>query len=275
MTRSRPTASRRAISGGMSCIVEQLGLAMIPSCHARSSGLTCDTTSGTVGSIRHALELSITAAPRAAAAGASSFEVPPPALNSAMSTPSNASGVASSTSISRPSTVSVRPADRSDAIRRSRAVGSCFSSRTWIIVRPTAPVAPTTAMVSVSGEVPGMVRPAVNGLSGTARSIAARPFGTRRVRPAGASVGSRSSPRRQRSASGLRFAPSSARRARAGQSRSARRGPPPRRWQAPSGGDPAAVDRRRSPSSGGCRHLVHARTPRRTRRKPTRTSPRR
>ena len=38
----------------MSCIVEQLGLAMIPSCHARSSGLTCDTTSGTAGSMRQA-----------------------------------------------------------------------------------------------------------------------------------------------------------------------------------------------------------------------------
>ena len=92
--RSMPTASRSAISGGMSCIVEQLGLAMIPSCQSRSSGLTCDTTSGTSGSMRQALELSITVQPRFAASGASSFEVPPPALKSAMSTPSNASGVA-------------------------------------------------------------------------------------------------------------------------------------------------------------------------------------
>ena len=55
--------------------------------------------------MRHALELSITVAPRFAASGASAFDVSPPALNSAMSTPSNASGVASSTSISRSPTV--------------------------------------------------------------------------------------------------------------------------------------------------------------------------
>ncbi len=50
------------MSGGTSCIVEQLGFAMMPSCQARSSGLTWDTTSGTAGSIRQALELSMTAA---------------------------------------------------------------------------------------------------------------------------------------------------------------------------------------------------------------------
>ena len=93
-TRSIPTASRSAISGGSSCIVEQLGFAMIPSWPSRSSGLTWLTTSGTSGSMRHALELSMTVQPRFAASGASSLLVPPPALNSAMSTPSNASGVA-------------------------------------------------------------------------------------------------------------------------------------------------------------------------------------
>ncbi len=149
--RSIPTASRSAISGGISCIVEQFGLAMMPSCHARSSALTCETTSGTDGSMRHADELSITVAPRFAASGASAFDVSPPALNSAMSTPSNASGVASSTSISRSPTVTRRPADRSDASRRRAVIGNCFSSRTWVIVRPTAPVAPTTATIREFG----------------------------------------------------------------------------------------------------------------------------
>ena len=95
------------MSTGTSCIVEQFGLAMMPSCQARSSGLTWLTTSGTAGSIRHAVELSMTVAPRLAASGASALDVSPPALNSAMSTPSNASGVASPTSCSTPSIVTV------------------------------------------------------------------------------------------------------------------------------------------------------------------------
>ena len=64
MTRSSPTESRSAIRTGTSCIVEQLGLAMMPGCPSRSSGLTWLTTSGIEGSIRHALELSMTVAPR-------------------------------------------------------------------------------------------------------------------------------------------------------------------------------------------------------------------
>ena len=111
-------------------MVEQLGLAMMPSCQARSSGLTCDTTSGTDGSIRQALELSTTTQPRLAASGASSFEVAPPAEKIAMSMPSNASGVASSTVMSRPSTVTVLPAERSEARRRSSVYGNRFSVRT-------------------------------------------------------------------------------------------------------------------------------------------------
>ncbi len=173
----------------MSCIVEQFGLAMIPSCHARSSGFTWDTTSGTSGSIRQALELSTTTQPRLAASGASSFDVPPPAEKIAMSMPSKASGVASSTVMSRPATDMVVPAERADARRRSSVYGNCFSVRTWIMVRPTAPVAPTTATVSFSGLVSGTVRPASDGLSGTARvyqrapaELDARPDATSRLR---------------------------------------------------------------------------------------------
>ena len=68
----------------------------------------------------------MTVAPRFAASGASAFDVSPPALNSAMSTPSKASGVASSTSISRPPTSIRRPADRSEASRRSSVIGNCL-----------------------------------------------------------------------------------------------------------------------------------------------------
>ena len=85
-----------------------------------------------------------------------------------MSMPSKASGVASSTVMSRPATVMVVPAERADARSRSSVYGNCFSVRTWIMVRPTAPVAPTTATVSFSGLVSGTVRPSGYGLSGTA-----------------------------------------------------------------------------------------------------------
>ena len=106
-----PTASRRAISGGTSCIVEQLGFAMMPSCHARSSGLTCEHDERDVRV--HPPRARVVDDDRRrgfAASGASSFDVPPPALNSAMSTPSNASGVASPT-------VEVPPADLDRAAR--------------------------------------------------------------------------------------------------------------------------------------------------------------
>ena len=146
-TRSRPTASRSAISTGASCIVEQFGLATIPGCPSRSSGLTWDTTSGTVVSIRQADELSMTVAPWATAAGASSREMSAPAENSAMSTPSKASATASPISSVRPSIDTVRPADRPEASRRSSPTGNSRSLRIWIIVRPTTPVAPTTATV--------------------------------------------------------------------------------------------------------------------------------
>jgi hypothetical protein len=63
------------MSTGASCIVEQFGLAMMPSCQAASSGFTWLTMSGTVGSIRQADELSMTVAPRVAATGAASAGV--------------------------------------------------------------------------------------------------------------------------------------------------------------------------------------------------------
>ena len=123
-----PTASRSAMSGGMSCIVEQLGLAMIPSCQARSSGLTWLTTSGTAGSMRHALELSITTQPRLAASGASSFEVPPPAAEDRDVDALEGVGCRElDGEVPVPSTVTVLPAERSEARRRSSVYGNRFS----------------------------------------------------------------------------------------------------------------------------------------------------
>ena len=122
MTRSRPTVSRRAMSSGTSCIVEQLGLAMMPSWAAASSGFTWETTSGMPGSMRHCAELSMTTAPRAAASGASTFDTSPPAEKSAISTPSKAAGVASWTGHSRPAKVIERPSAR-DASGRSSPTG--------------------------------------------------------------------------------------------------------------------------------------------------------
>ena len=146
MTRSRPTASRSAIRSGTSCIVEQLGLAMMPSWAAASSSLTPTTTSGTPGSMRHCEELSTTRQPRLAASGARSLETEPPALKSAMSTPWNASGVATSTGHSLPPNVIVRPS-AFEARGMRVPTGKPRCSSTAIIVRPTRPVAPTTATV--------------------------------------------------------------------------------------------------------------------------------
>ena len=89
----------------------------------------------------------MTVAPRATAAGASSFEMSAPAENRATSTPSKASGTASAISSVRPSIDTVRPADRPEASSRSSPTGNSRSLRIWIIVRPTTPVAPTTATV--------------------------------------------------------------------------------------------------------------------------------
>ena len=97
----------------------------------------------------------MTVVPWATAAGASDSETAPPAENRAMSTPSNASGLASTTSWVAPATETVEPADRPEAMSRSSPSGKSRSRRTWIIVRPTAPVAPTTATVSGRGVIPG------------------------------------------------------------------------------------------------------------------------
>ena len=147
-TRSRPTLSRSAMRTGTSCMVEQFGLAMMPWWVAASPGFTCDTIRGTPSVMRQAFELSITVAPWATAAGARSSDTVPPAEKRAISTPSKASGTASPTSSVLPPTLTIRPAERPEASRRSSLSGNSRSVSTWIIVWPTTPVAPTIATVS-------------------------------------------------------------------------------------------------------------------------------
>ena len=103
------------------------------------------TTSGTESSCRNAEELSTTTQPAAAATGANSFEMEPPALNRAMSIPLNESFVSSCTVTSLPWKGRVLPADRAEASKVRRPTGNRRRSRTLSISTPTAPVAPTTA----------------------------------------------------------------------------------------------------------------------------------
>ena len=126
-------------------MVVQLGLAMMPlGSTASACGFTSATTSGTSGSERQAEELSITIAPAAAALGASSFEVEPPAENSTTSRPAKSAVAASSTTT--PS--SSLPAERAEANRRRLATGKLRSARISRIIEPTRPVAPTTPTLS-------------------------------------------------------------------------------------------------------------------------------
>ena len=125
-------------------IVEQFGLAIIPLCFKISSGFTSGTTRGTSGSIRNALELSITIAPRLAASGANVLEIEPPA-NKAISIFSKDSGFASSTTNVFPFTVSSVPAERADANNFKFSYGKLRSSISVINSAPTAPVAPRIA----------------------------------------------------------------------------------------------------------------------------------
>ena len=132
-------------------MVEQFGFAITPLCQATSPGFTSGTTSGTSSSMRNALELSIITAPAAATASRISFDTPAPHENSAMSTPSNDSGVISCTVSSpagtwpHPKNGSFLPAERADASARTSAAGKSTSCSTCKNSAPTAPVAPATA----------------------------------------------------------------------------------------------------------------------------------
>jgi hypothetical protein len=131
--------------------VVQFAFAMIPlGRFASCSGLISGTTSGTSGSIRNAPELSTATTPRLAAAGAHTAEISSGTSNMATSMPSNASCEMATTSVSRPLTISRRPAERGEAISLiSPQTFARVDSRSSITV-PTAPVAPTTASAGPS-----------------------------------------------------------------------------------------------------------------------------
>src|SRR3954447_5076120 len=151
ITRSMPTVSRIGFSTGISCMVEQFGFATMPRWPRAASGLTSATTSGTSGSIRNADELSTTTAPRSTAIGAHSRERAAPALNSAMSTPSNSSGATACTSISSSPKRTRLPALRGDARQTRSSTGNSRSPSTVRSTSPTAPVAPRMATLGTDG----------------------------------------------------------------------------------------------------------------------------
>ncbi len=133
------------------CMVEQLGLAMMPRflyC-AIASGLTSLTTSGTSGSMRNCEVLSITTAPALAARGACTAETLAPGENSAISTPLKSKRSRSSTfsTFFSPKETSP-PAERSEAIAWISETGKSRSARMFSISWPTTPVAPTTATLN-------------------------------------------------------------------------------------------------------------------------------
>src|SRR5215467_3967935 len=147
MTRRSRPASCRGLSGITVTMVVQLGQATMPRWPARAAAFTSGTTSGTVVSMRLALDLSMTTAPAFTARGASSFDCPEPAEKNAMSTPLKASAPAFSTRMVSPLNAIVLPTDRSEAKTRSAFTGNLRSSRSLSVVCPTAPVTPTTAIV--------------------------------------------------------------------------------------------------------------------------------
>ena len=111
----------------------------------RASALTSGTTSGTSGSMRQALELSMTMAPAFAAMGLYSRLIEAGVLDSTMSTPANASGRIGSTVYVLPLKSIGLPALRSEARNLMARKGNECSSSTCRMISPTAPVAPTTA----------------------------------------------------------------------------------------------------------------------------------
>ncbi len=104
----------------MHTMVVQFGLATIPlGMRSSSWALTSGTTSGQSGSIRHALELSITMAPAWATFDPNSREAPAPIENRAMPTPVW-SAMATSSTVTPSRT---RPAERELANNRRPSRG--------------------------------------------------------------------------------------------------------------------------------------------------------
>ncbi|MGY3160156.1 hypothetical protein ACVW0V_009296 [Bradyrhizobium elkanii] len=128
----------------------QFGLAMMPLWSRMRLALISGITSGTFGSIRNAEELSTTTAPDFTASGANFLEMPLPAENSAMSTPSKARSVSSSITTGLPRKLTVLPAER--------ALASAFSlptrkPRLSMVAMNSAPTAPVTPTIATTGSL--------------------------------------------------------------------------------------------------------------------------
>ena len=99
--------------------------------------------------MRKADELSTTTAPAFTAAGANFFDMPLPAENSAISTPSKLFSVSSVTVMSLPLYGNVLPAECAEASRRSSPKRNLRVAKQERNSTPTAPVAPTIATVGL------------------------------------------------------------------------------------------------------------------------------
>src|SRR6185503_9594102 len=149
-------------SGVIEMIAEQFGFAMIPLWVAIFSGLISGTTSGTVGSIRYADELSTMIVPASRAAFANFFVVALPAEKSPICTPAKLLSVSSSTCSGLPRKSSDLPAERADANSRSCESGNLRCLRQRISSTPTAPVAPTTATTGFESFLAAIERFSIN-----------------------------------------------------------------------------------------------------------------
>jgi hypothetical protein len=126
-------------------IAVQFGTAMMPLCSAMRPALISGITSGTSGSIRKADELSTTTAPAFTAMGENFLEMPPPAENSAISTPSNEVSESSSMRTFCPRKSMVLPAERALASALSLPTRKARLSMVAMNSAPTAPVTPAMA----------------------------------------------------------------------------------------------------------------------------------
>src|SRR5947209_2735750 len=120
-----------------------------------ASALTSGTTSGTSGSMRQALELSMTTAPARAAIGLDSRLTEAGVLDRTMSTPANASGRIGSMVYVWPLKVRGLPALRWEARNLILRRGKFCSTSTCRMISPTAPVAPTTATLTTGRVLSG------------------------------------------------------------------------------------------------------------------------
>lgn len=125
----------------------QFGFAIRPRCCRISSPLISGITRGTSCSIRKTDELSITTAPATRASGTYFREISPPALKNAMSILSNEFFPNSSTTIDSPRKRTDLPAERDELNACKLATGKLRRSKTRTSSSPTAPVAPTTAIL--------------------------------------------------------------------------------------------------------------------------------